>query len=233
MLALLDNLFLQPLMLIYAFIFNQLHFLSVGTAIVTFSLVLNLFLMPLYSTMEKGSRAARQVKEMVDRDVARMKLHFKGRERYFYIRAVHRQYRYHPLSALTSSRDLLVQVIVFATVYHFISGQSSLHGAAFGPISDLARPDQLLGGVNLLPLLMTAINAFSVIAYVGNTHKRLQAFGLAGLFLALLYQSPAGLVLYWTSNNLFSLVRNALDRLFSGRDSSTMRAFLANLSSQR
>ena len=31
---------------------------------------------------------------------------------------------------------------------------------------------------------------------------------MAGLFLILLYQSPAGLVFYWTLNNVFSLVKN-------------------------
>ena len=32
---------------------------------------------------------------------------------------------------------------------------------------------------------------------------------MALIFLVLLYSSPAGLVLYWTMNNVFSLVKSA------------------------
>jgi membrane protein insertase Oxa1/YidC/SpoIIIJ len=105
-----------------------------------------------------------------------------------------------------------VQILVFVTVFHFLSGLGALAGASFGPIADLSRPDRLLGGVNLLPLLMTAINAASVFAYVDDRSKRMQALALAAVFLLLLYGSASGLVLYWTMNNLFSLVRNLVAR---------------------
>ena len=36
---------------------------------------------------------------------------------------------------------------------------------------------------------------------------------MAGLFLVLLYDSPSGLVFYWTLNNLFSLVKNIFYKL--------------------
>jgi hypothetical protein len=39
---------------------------------------------------------------------------------------------------------------------------------------------------------------------------KVQISGTALIFLALLYNSPSGLVLYWTLNNIFSLVKNIL-----------------------
>jgi membrane protein insertase Oxa1/YidC/SpoIIIJ len=59
---------------------------------------------------------------------------------------------------------------------------------------------------------MTAINAASVFSYVDDRSKRMQALALSVLFLVLLYGSGSGLVLYWTTNNLFSLVRNLVQR---------------------
>jgi membrane protein insertase Oxa1/YidC/SpoIIIJ len=213
MLDLLYSVFVEPLMLIYAFVFDFFApWFSPGGRIIAFSIVLNLALLPLYRQMEQRSRGARAIKAQVARDVARMKQHFRGRERYFYIRAVHRQYDYHPISELLGSADLFVQILAFVTVFHFLSGLGSLVGVSFGPIADLKQPDGLLGGVNLLPLLMTAINAASVFAYVDDRTKRIQALVLAAIFLLLLYGSSSGLVLYWTMNNLFSLVRNLLAR---------------------
>lgn len=139
-----------------------------------------------------------------------MKTHFKGRERYFYVRAVHRQFHHHPIQSLLSSNELFLQLLVFFTVYHFLSQPDLLAGIPFGHINDLGRPDGLLAGINLLPLLMTAINAVSVLYYVRDPGKRLQAVSLAMVFLVLLYASPAGLVLYWTMNNFWSLIRNML-----------------------
>lgn len=218
MLGLLDALFLQPLMLIYATVFAALpEAIGAGFRIVLFSILINLVLLPIYAQMEQRSAAARIVKRRVAAEVARMKKHFKGRERYFYIRAVYRQHGYHPSSELFGSSDLFVQILVFATVFRFLSGLDALSGQSFGPIADLAREDGLLGGVNLLPFVMTAINALAVFAYVDDRGKRIQAVGLAILFLVLLYRSPSGLVLYWTMNNLISLVRTiAMRRIQAG-----------------
>ena len=102
-------------------------------------------------------------------------------------------------------------MLVFATVYRYLAGLEDLAGASFFAIADLGQPDGLLRGINLLPILMTAANFASATIYGDTRSKRLQAYGLAVLFLVLLYGSRSGLVLYWTSNNLFSLLRNWIE----------------------
>lgn len=233
MLAILYGVFVEPLMGLYAALLGFLP-VPVGTGwrIVFFSVALNLLLAPLYHEMEKRSRGTRALRERVRRDEERMRRHFKGRERYFYIRAVHRQHHYHPLSYLAGSADLLVQVVVFFTVFRFLSGAEGLAGASFGPFADLARPDGLLAGINVLPFVMTLVNLAAVFTYVEDRARRLQALGLAALFLVLLYNSPAALVLYWTANNLFSLVRNALQRLLANRPLGNLGTRLAALGRQ-
>jgi membrane protein insertase Oxa1/YidC/SpoIIIJ len=207
--------FVAPLLQLYDLLFHlPSERVGVGGRILLFSLLLNLLLLPLYRQMEKQSRAAAALRRRVAADVDRIKRHFRGRERYFYVRAVHRQHGYRPLAQLFGSADLFLQILVFATVYRYLAHSPSLAGASFGPLQDLSRPDGLLGGVNLLPLLMTAINAAAIFAYGEERGRRLQALALAALFLFLLYGSPAGLVLYWTANNLVSLLRTlALDAL--------------------
>ena len=89
-----------------------------------------------------------------------------------------------------------------------------LQNASFGPIANLGAPDGLLQlgsvTVNLLPILMTVINLVSGAIYLRGfpVKSKVQQYVLALLFLVLLYNRPAGLVLYWTINNVFALVKN-------------------------
>ena len=64
--------------------------------------------------------------------------------------------------------------------------------------------------VNILPVLMTVINIISIMIYTKGSglKEKLQLYVMAGLFLVLLYRSPSGLVVYWTMNNIFSLVKS-------------------------
>ncbi len=57
---------------------------------------------------------------------------------------------------------------------------------------------------------MTIINIISCELYINTKDfkSRIQPYGLALFFLVFLYDSPSALVLYWTFNNLFSLLKN-------------------------
>ena len=63
--------------------------------------------------------------------------------------------------------------------------------------------------VNILPIIMTLINFVSSSIYTKGFElkDKLQPFILAILFLIILYNSPSGLVIYWTMNNLISLIK--------------------------
>ena len=64
--------------------------------------------------------------------------------------------------------------------------------------------------LNVLPFLMTLINLISGYIYTkGLSFKdKAQVYIIAFVFLIFLYGRPAGLVFYWTLNNLFSLIKN-------------------------
>jgi len=78
----------------------------------------------------------------------------------------------------------------------------------------MGRPDALftIGNfpINILPIAMTAINCVAGAIYTKGfpIKEKLQIYGMALIFLVLLYDSPSGLVLYWTMNNVFSLAKN-------------------------
>jgi hypothetical protein len=61
---------------------------------------------------------------------------------------------------------------------------------------------------------MTMINCIAGAIYTKSfpVKEKIQLYGMALIFLFLLYNSPAGLVLYWTVNNIFSLAKNILQK---------------------
>ena len=76
--------------------------------------------------------------------------------------------------------------------------------SGFGILKNLASPDALISfgniHVNVLPILMTLINVISSEIYAKGMKfkEKIQLYGMALIFLVLLYNSPSGLVLYWT-----------------------------------
>ena len=57
---------------------------------------------------------------------------------------------------------------------------------------------------------MTVINIIAGFIYAkkGQIKEKIKLIIIALVFLVLLYNSPSGLVFYWTLNNLFSLCKN-------------------------
>lgn len=232
--GLLDNILIQSLLEIYAFLFDGLTKTvgGRGWALVSFSLVLNAVLLPIYFQMERAGREGAASRAAMRVEIERIKANYRGRERYYYIQTIHRHFGYSPISVVLSSSDLYLQVLVFATVYRYLAGHPGLVGTGFLVIEDLSRPDGLLWGAHLLPVVMTLLNLASALYYGDDKGKRRNAFIIAALFLVLLYSSPAGLVLYWTVNNAVSLARNYVERKLVPRVPAGITRRLAGLAGQ-
>ncbi len=127
------------------------------------------------------------------------------------LRQLYRLHGYHPVYALRSLAPLAIQVPFFIAAFGLLSHYPAFEGVGFLFLPDLARPDRLLGGVNLMPWLMTALNLYALHLYGRQLNRAAWAQGVlvALLFLFLLYDSPAGLVLYWSCNNLLSVLKSA------------------------
>lgn len=187
---------------------------SWGWSIVLMSLAVNIALVPVYHLAESWQEDERLLQRKMAGKLAEIRAVYAGRERYMFIRAVYRMFGYHPLMALRTSLGLLIQIPFFFAAYNLLNGNAALEGAGFLFIGNLGRPDALLvfGGysLNLLPFVMTGVNLLSAAVYSARLSRRdkIQLYALAALFLLLLYTASAGLLLYWTCNNIFSLFKN-------------------------
>lgn len=195
-------------MLIYEITDNE------GLAIIGLSFVVTLCTLPLYLVAEKWQDAERQKQSLMKPGIKRIKQAFKGDEQYMILNTFYKQNHYHPLMALRSSLSLIIQIPFFIAAYDFISHLEILQGYSFFIFKDFGSPDNtfFIGNlpINILPIFMTIINCISGALYSKGHDKKekIQIYVMAAFFLVLLYNSPSGLVIYWTMNNILSLVKN-------------------------
>ncbi len=211
---------IQPLVLLIEFIFTMMSrwFGNYGVAIIMVSVVVNLLILPLYKRSDALQEQERQKQKDMEHWVKHIRKTFRGDERFMMLSTYYRQQNYMPVNAIKGSLSLLLQIPFFIAAYHYLTSVN-LQGASFLFLKNLGEADRLLaiGGVtfNIMPILMTLINVISGFIYTKGfpLKDKLQLYLLAGVFLVVLYQSPSGLVLYWTMNNLFSLLKNIIMKL--------------------
>lgn len=210
-----------PLKLIFEVIFSVAYTVTQhpGPSVIVLSLAMNILVLPLYKRADEIQIAARDTENKLKDTVAHIKKTFSGDERMMILQTYYRQNNYNPLSVLSGSLSLLLEIPFFMAAYQFLSGVSAFSGVSFGPIKDLSVPDGLLsvGGltINLLPVIMTLINVISSSLYLKGfpLKTKIQLYGMALFFLVFLYNSPAALVFYWTLNNTFSLFKTLFFKL--------------------
>ncbi len=123
-------------------------------------------------------------------------------------------YREHKVSPLGGCLPLLAQIPVFVALYNMLRSSIELRGAKFLWIQDLSQPDTVfsLGSipVNPLPLLMCATTIWQQkltpnASVDPNQQKMMMLMPL--MFVFMFYNMSSGLVLYWTVQNLLSILQ--------------------------
>lgn len=219
--AILYRIIIGPLELFFEVVFMiaDRHVNNPAYAIIFLSIAMNFLVLPLYRRADAIQAEERDRENALAPWIKHIKKTFKGDERFMMLQAFYRENNYKPTDSLKGSVSLLLEIPFFIAAYHFLSHLQMLMGVSFGPITDLGAPDGLLtiGSVtlNLLPILMTLINVISAAIYMKGfpLKSKIQMYGVAAIFLVFLYKSPAGLVFYWTLNNLFSLIKNIFYRI--------------------
>jgi len=207
----------QIIEFVYVFFFKV--FKNAVFSVFGVSLTVSFLSLPLYIMAERLQNVEREIVKRLKPAVNKIKSVFSGDEQFMILSTFYRQNHYHPLYSLRSSIGLFIQIPFFIAAYSFLSHLEVLRGVSFLSIKDISAPDSLFHignfSVNILPILMTLINCAAGAVYTQNLSFRdkIQVYGMAALFLLLLYNSPAALVIYWTLNNIFSLIKHVFYKL--------------------
>ena len=220
-LQILYYIFLMPLQMLFEAVYNiAYNFIkNPGITLVIFSLAINLLVLPLYKRADALQEKERKAEAKLSKGVQHIKKTFRGDEQMMMLQTYYRQNDYKPSYALRGAASLLLEIPFFIVAYRFLSTLNMLQGCHFGPITDLGKPDGLLTifgiTINLLPIIMTAVNLISSYIFTKGypLKSKIQLYAMAAFFLIFLYNSPSGLVFYWTLNNIFSLVKTIFYKL--------------------
>ena len=222
------NIFIGPLELIINAVFSSLMYVYLDPyiALIALSIFVSTVTLPLYNRADHYQLEGIKKRSQMDAMVSHIRKTFKGDERYFMLNAYYKEQDYKPYYALKSSLSLFLQIPFFMVAYNVLSVYD--YKDQF-----LSNPDALLqfGGIsiNVLPVIMTLINLISGYIYTRDMKlkDKWQVFLLPIVFLVLLYRSPAALIIYWTSNNVYSLIKNLIKA--SGSSKKLGRIVLAHI----
>ncbi len=211
------DIILKPIELLLEIVFSLVYKAIPNPAfcIIIMSLIVNFLSLPLYNRADKIQQKSAEKEKAIRPLTDHIKKSFKGDERIMMLNTLYRQFGYSPLQSLSSIVSLVLQIPFFIVAYRFLSNLSILD-TGFGPIDNLLKPDGLLViekmRINVLPVAMTVINIISLVIYLkkDTVRKLLTMMAVPVIFLVLLYNSPSGIVMYWTMNNVFSLVKNII-----------------------
>jgi YidC/Oxa1 family membrane protein insertase len=195
-----------------------------GLAIMLLSLSVKVLMWPLTWIAERWQAEVNRQQSVLAPELAAIKREFKGEEAHNLTLEVYRRHGVSQFYTLKSLAGFLVQIPVFIAAFDMLGENFALAGASFLWAQDLSLPDRVSalpgvlpffgGHLNLLPVLMTVFTILAArlqedpsLAPALRAGQRLRLYGMGLLFFVLLYTFPAGMVLYWTTNNLLHLVK--------------------------
>lgn len=219
--AILYTILIRPLQLFFEVLFMLANKMidNPGMSIIVLSLAMNFLVLPLYRRADAMQEEEREIENKLHAGVSHIKKTFKGDERMMILQTYYRQNNYKPTDVFKGSISLFLEIPFFIAAYQFLSHLEILQGVSFGVISDLGAPDALIHvgsyNINLLPIVMTGVNLISCVIFTKGypLKTKVQLYSMAIFFFFFLYTSPAGLVFYWTLNNVFSLVKTIFYKL--------------------
>lgn len=190
-------------------------FSSIGLSILMLSFTFALLLYPL-------QRLARQIEQrigdkikFVEAEVKTLKGELKGEKLFLATEQIYKRNDYHPIHSVGMGASFLVMLPILISAILLLTGSETLVGMSFLFVTDLSKPDNLLGPVNVLPLLMSAVTIIDAKMRFKNDRKsQYRFFIIAILLLIIVYNLASGLVLYWTGSNVISLLMSRVQSFY-------------------
>jgi len=129
-------------------------------------------------------------------------------------------YREYGVNPLSGCFPMLIQIPIFFGFYAMLGSAIELRNSSFLWVKDLSQPDTIgyIPGlhfpINLLPIVMAGSMVWQMVISPksGDAMQQRMLYFMPIIFLAFSYNYASGLALYWTTQNIFSIVQLYLTR---------------------
>ncbi len=181
-----------------------------GIAIIIITIIIKLLFWPIQAMSTRSMKKMQELKPLMD----------KLKEKYPDDPQKQQQetmklYKEHKVNPMSGCLPLLAQIPVFIALYNMLRSVVELRGAKFLWIQDLSQPDTIfmIAGtvpVNPLPLVMCATTLWqqklTPSTSADPTQQKMMML-MPLMFVYMFYSMSSGLVLYWTVQNLLSILQ--------------------------
>lgn len=184
-----------------------------GVSIVLMTICIKLFFWPLTA---KASRSQKRMAS-IQAPMAELKEKYKDNPQKMQQETL-RLFKEHGVNPVAGCLPMLIQMPIFIGLFYMLRSASELRHERFLWVSDLSQPDTIfeIAGFpfNLLPLLMGAtmfvqMRMMPVSPTADPMQQQIFKF-LPFVFLIFLYNFSSGLVLYWTVQNLLTILQQKI-----------------------
>jgi len=189
-----------------------IHLLSsTGVSILLLSATFALLLLPIQKKAQRTEQRISEKMKTVDAEVKPLKGVLKGEKLFLATEKIYERNGYHPIQSIGMGASFFVMLPVLVSAILLFTGREILTDKSFLFVDDLSKPDGLLGVINVLPLLMSAITLVDAkLRFKDDKKSQHRFFFISVVLLIIVYNLPSGLVLYWIGSNIMSLITSRL-----------------------
>ena len=182
---------------------------SYGLAIILLTILVKLILWPL---IHKGNKSMRRMQRLQPQ-LKELKEKYKDNQQEF-SRQMMELYKKENVSPFGGCFPMLLQLPIFIALYSTLDSSVELRHVSFLWAQDLTRPD-LVGptimGIGLHPFIIIS-TALMVVQQkmsppAGDPAQQKMMMLMPVIMLFFFYSFPSGLALYWTVNNVLSIIQ--------------------------
>lgn len=213
---LINCLILEPLTQIFLFVYLLFYKLTshYGISIILLSVFTSVLLVPLNRKIRETVQVEKKIENILKPQLKEISESYKGAQRNLAIKRLYSRYSYSPLYSVRSILGVLIQLPFMVGAYLMLKNNTSLNEVVFLGISDLGRPDGLLG-FNLLPAVMLGVNiATAYFSSWFSFREKITSVVIGFVFFLILYSAPACMLIYWTGNNIIQLLETLYKRIY-------------------
>ncbi len=204
----------KPLLYCLRFFYKYVH--NYGVAIILLTALIRILFWPLNHLSYKSMQKMRELQPII------MKLKEKyGDDKAKLNEELMRLYKTYKVNPFMGCLPMIIQIPVFFALYKVLLMAIELrHAPFFGWIKDLSAPDRLpvgfhipyLGGLPVLTILMGVsmyLQQKLSPTSLDPTQEKMMLL-MPVLFTVLFINFPSGLVLYWLTNNVLSIIQQVM-----------------------
>jgi YidC/Oxa1 family membrane protein insertase len=216
----------KPLLLAMNWLHDITH-LGYGLVIILITVLIKVIFWPLTAASTRSMKRMQALQP----EMAALKEKYKDDQQKF-MQKQWELYKKHKVNPMSGCLPMLIQMPVFLGFFTMIRSAIELRGAHFLWAADLSKPDTLfmIPGLTFIPMISTPqglpFNLLPMLmggAMLWQSHLQPPSPGmdpsqqkimryLPLMFLVFLYNYSAGLALYWTVNNLLTILQTKLTK---------------------